>query len=168
MRTVQMGGAPCQMAFVPHAAMLAAMRAAQTPSRAFVLEQDDATAIRYATWLAERDGRTVPEVMDSKHGSGVRVIVERDWPEGEPWKPRNNRAKAVIWERGEWATSYLVTKIRTRKGQRVEVQERVDCDRDPRWEPETEDENNKPLDPVVLRVEIPNWDWTPSLSGAAP
>lgn len=131
-KTVKLGdGVPCRLAYVPEAPMLNAMRAAMTTSRAYSQDADDAMAIAYASWLVRRSGATVPA------SSTVRAVVEREVPEGLDWSPRNNRAKAVRWERGGERSQQLYNARGKFKGYGPS-----------QWE----------CDEILLRIEIPNWD----------
>lgn len=139
-------------------AMISAMRQAVAPSRAYCKAHDDDSAIAYAGWLARRDGLEVPAFVPSDTQDGVRCIVEREVPAGLDWSQRNMRAKAVRWEEGIVSYTRTETVWRTRKGQRVAVEQTIHLGgaysgTKPDWHPKA----------VLLRIEIPNWDHIPTV-----
>lgn len=120
-------------------AMISAMRQAIAPSRAYVVEDDDATAIAYARWLAGRHCLPLPG-HDSRD---ARAIVERGYPAGiTTWGPRHYRAKAVRFETGGEYTESLYNSRGKFKGYGPR-----------RWVCEQ----------VLARIEIPNWDHIPTV-----
>jgi hypothetical protein len=148
MRKVMIGGAPQPMAYVPHRAMLAEMRAAQAFPTARNPAAEDTKALEYARFLCRRDCVQIPaETVTRTHGAGIRAVVIRDWPANS----RHDRPRAVEWQEGEWRTSREVVRWRRRKGKQVQVTEREGRWHAPCWKAEK----------VVLRVDIPHWDWEP-------
>ena len=135
-----LGGAPVRVSFKLSQAALASMSATQRMSSAYDQRYDDDVAVRYACWLAARDGIAVPTVTAlSKSSSGVRVVVERGIPSGAPCSNRAMRAKAVRFE-----------KVTYNPGMNRGTWKR------PRWSEARQD-----VDAVLLQIDIPHWDHIP-------
>lgn len=140
-------------------ATMAAMRAEIAPSRAHDPELELRKALGYVEWLANRDGFELPKETAarsaSRYGSdGVRLEIEWGYIEtpGKSWRS-GQRIRALRWVEGIY--SEYRDRQRIRRGKPVTVSERCK----PYWVPDP--------DKVPVRVEIPNWDHTPTVEQVA-
>lgn len=154
MHRVLMGdGVPTYLNHKPSPAMLSAMRAAMTTSRAYSREHDEETALAYVTWLAARDGLELPKADATRPGwrgygrtgghGNILLNFESGWIDGE----RRGRIRALVWEQGFFSEYRDVQRIR--RGKPVTLSERCE----PYWVMEKQ----------LLRFEIPNWDHVPAV-----
>jgi hypothetical protein len=154
-RVLMGDGVPTYLNHKPSRAMLAAMQAAMTTSRAYSPERATETALAYVRWLAERDGITLPKETAGRtpgrfSSDGTRLEVEWGYVEtpGKSWRS-GQRIRALRWVDGIYSEYRDVQRIR--RGKPVTISERCE----PYWVPDP--------DKTPLRIEIPNWDHVPNV-----
>jgi hypothetical protein len=135
MHRVLMGdGVPTYLNYKPSPAMLSAMRAAMSTSRAYSRDHHELTALAYMTWWARSRQIPIPNAAISP-GYGVEVLARVIWD----WcdAAEKTRPRAVQYETGSWGSEMLYS---------------------PRGKFKGYGETKWTTEKVLLRLEIPNWD----------